>query len=398
MSATASDPTAAAPSRGRRSKAAGVLGILAVIAILLASVVAVVHSVVLSPDALTAAIVPVGQNPEVQTAVADKAAAKITTALGIEDKASKVLGDRLGPLVAPSISRQVEDRLASAIEGALASPAFAQRWEQIVHASATVTVNVLKGDSTAITTSDGVIYLNVLPAISQIFDELKAQGLIDASVQLPDLSNPSTPAETLIAQLAAAIGASLPPDFGQVPIAQTAALEQAQAYVSAFDSVTVLLDIVALALVAAAVWLAADRRAMLVRIGVGAAIAVAVVPPLLRFAEHAISTQVAAQDMAVVVGAFVDAVVEAVSWPLRAVAAVSLGVAIVGMLAGPHGVRAMVQRPVAALPLLLGALAFVVVWVAIGPDLALIVLALVTAWIDIWGRPLAAPAPAPAPA
>ena len=148
--------SAAAPARaGRqssrgRSVFTGILGVLAVLLILVSSVVGTVHAVVLSPATLTSVLVPVGGNPQVQTAVADKAAAKIVTGLDVEGRARKVLPGALGPLMAPSIARAAQDRVASAIENALASDAFARTWERTVNASATLAVNVLKGDSSAI--------------------------------------------------------------------------------------------------------------------------------------------------------------------------------------------------------------------------------------------------------
>jgi len=391
--------SAAAPARaGRqssrgRSVFTGILGVLAVLLILVSSVVGTVHAVVLSPATLTSVLVPVGGNPQVQTAVADKAAAKIVTGLDVEGRARKVLPGALGPLMAPSIARAAQDRVASAIENALASDAFARTWERTVNASATLAVNVLKGDSSAITTSDGVIYLNLLPAIAGTLDALKAQGLIDASVQLPDLSDPSTPAQQVIVRLGTALGVTLPPDFGQVAVAQTGALASAQGAVSAFDSATLILILAAVLLTIAAVLLAADRRAMVVRIGIGAALLVAVMPPLFRLGDHLISGSLASPGMGVVVGAFIDAIVDAASWPLRVVAAVCLAVALAAMLAGAV-TGAAASRVAAFLPMLFGAAAFLVVWVVVGPDAAILAMALVTAGAWITGRPLLVQAPA----
>ena len=369
------------------------MSVLAVLLILVSSVVGTVHAVVLSPATLTSVLVPVGGNPQVQTAVADKAAAKIVTGLDVEGRARKVLPGALGPLMAPSIARAAQDRVASAIENALASDAFARTWERTVNASATLAVNVLKGDSSAITTSDGVIYLNLLPAIAGTLDALKAQGLIDASVQLPDLSDPSTPAQQVIVRLGTALGVTLPPDFGQVAVAQTGALASAQGAVSAFDSATLILILAAVLLTIAAVLLAADRRAMVVRIGIGAALLVAVMPPLFRLGDHLISGSLASPGMGVVVGAFIDAIVDAASWPLRVVAAVCLAVALAAMLAGAV-TGAAASRVAAFLPMLFGAAAFLVVWVVVGPDAAILAMALVTAGAWITGRPLLVQAPA----
>ena len=380
------------PSRGR-SIAAGVVGVIAVLVILVASVVGTMHAVVLSPDTLTSVVAPVGANPQVQAVVADKAATKIVTGLDVEGRAQKIIPGPLGPLMAPSVARTVHDRLASAIEDAMASPAFAGAWDRTVRASATVAVNTLRGDSTAITTSDGVIYLNMLPAIAGTLDALKAQGLIDASITLPDLSDPSTPAQQVIARLGSALGVSLPPDFGQVALAQTGALATAQGAVAAFDAASLILILAAVLLTIVAVLLAADRRAMIIKIGIVAALLVAVVPPLLRLADHSISGSIASPGMSMVATAFIDAIVDAVSWPLRIVAAVCLAAALGGMLAGAV-TGAAASRTAAFLPMLIGAAAFVVVWIVVGPDAALLTFALVAAAAWLTGRQLLVQAPA----
>ena len=361
-----------------RSVATGVVGLVAVLAILIASFVGTLHAVVLSPDTLTSVLAPVGDNPQVQTVVANKAAATIVTQLDVEGRARNVLPGALGPLMAPTVARTVQDRLASAIVDAMSSTAFERSWERMVHASATVAINVLRGDSAA---------------LSGTLDALKAQGLISASVQLPDLSDPATPAQQAIASLGSALGISLPPDFGQIPIAQTAGLAKAQGAVALFDSAVLILILAAVLLTLAAVAMAADRRAMVIRIGIVAGLLLALMAPLLRLADHAISGSIAAPGMGVVTGAVMDAIVEPVSWPLRVVAAVCLAAALVAMLAGAV-TGAATSRRAAFLPMLFGAAAFLVVWVVVGPDAALLTLALVTAGAWITGRPLLVQAPA----
>jgi hypothetical protein len=385
-------PVTASQSRGR-SMAAGVVGLIAVLAILLASVVGTMHAVVLSPDTLTSVLAPVGANPQVQAVVANKAAAKIVTELDVEGRAQKVLPGPLGPLMAPTIAQTVQDRIASTIEDAMGTPAFANSWDRMVHAFAVVAVNVLRGDSAAITTSDGVVYLNMLPALAGTLDALKTQGLIDASVQLPDLSDPTTPAQQAIARLGSALGVSLPSDFGQVALAQTNGLATAQGAIAAFDTATLILIIAAILLTIIAVALAANRRAMVIKIGIAAALLVAVLPPLLRLADHSISSGLASPGTSIVAGAFIDAIVDAISWPLRVVAAVCLAAAFGGMLAGAV-TGAAANRPAAVLPMLIGAAAFLVVWVVVGPDAALLTLGLVAAGAWITGRQLLVQAPA----
>ena len=132
---------------------------------------------------------------------------------------------------------------------------------------------------------------------------------------------------------------------------------------------------------------------MVIKIGIGAALLVAVLPPLLTLAEQVISSGLASPGMSVVATAFIDAIVDAVSWPLRIVAAVCLAAALGGMLAGAV-TGAAASRTAAFLPMLIGAAAFVVVWIVVGPDAALLTFALVAAAAWLTGRQLLVQAPA----
>lgn len=380
------------PASRLRRVASGVLGILAVVAILAASLVMTLRVVVLSPDALTTAIVPVGANPQVQAALATRAASGVVDALDIEGRAARLIGGPLGRVLAPAIARTAEDRLADAIGRALASDAFASHWEDVARAAAAGTIAVLRGDSALVTTSGGAIYINVLPAITGTLDALQGQGLIDPSIRLPDLGDPSTPARQLVERLASALGVSLPPDFGQVAIVQTSALARAQDAVATLDAVSLLLVAVAATLAAIAVALAADRWAMAAGIGIGAAVAVAAMPPLLWIAEPALTTAIAVPGMAAAVGVFVGAVLDAVSGTLRGVAAACLGVSLAAMLSGVLGNG--VRGSVALVSIAIGAVAFAAGWSLVGPDAALLVLALVLA--GAWALDRRAPA-APIP-
>jgi hypothetical protein len=385
--------SAAAPSAGRsrgRSASASVLSVFAAVAILLASVAGIAHTVILSPDTLASVVSPIGASPQVRGAVADAAAAEVVSALDIEGRAKGLLGSPLGDVAGPAIARAVQARLSSAIEDELASPAFAARWRSAIDAASAAAVDVLKGDTNVVATRGGVVYLNVLPAIAGTLESLRGQGLLGASSQLPDLSDPATPALTMIAALSTALGLLLPPDFGQVAIVRTAALEQAQAAVGAIEATALMLVLAAVGLTTASVALALDRPGTVIRIGIAAALAVGVVPPLLRLAEGAASASLAAPGMAVVAAAFLDAIVDAVSWPLRAVSAACLAAALAAFLAavvGPEGVR----RRADAVALLIAA-GFAAGWAVAGPDAALLGTAIVVA--VLWSAWRRQPAPA----
>ena len=256
---------------------------------------------------------------------------------------------------------------------------------------------MLKGDSEVVTTSDGTVYLNLLPLVGDALTALQAQGIIDPSVQLPDLSDPAD-APGAIGRLAAAIGTKLPPTFGQVPLADTSALSGAQSAVAAFDVITLLLIVAAVVLTVATVWLAADRLRAVILVGLAAGLVLALLPPLLRASDRLLVSMLASSDAQVIANALVGAIVEAVSWPLRVIALACLAVALAGMTGGPgmRGFRAIADRPSIAAPLAIGAIAFVAVWIVLGPNAAVLALALVVALAYASGRPIVAVPPVPA--
>jgi len=363
----AAEATRAAKSRGRsRSVGAGILGFLAVLAIVLATQVGAIHFVVLSPDRLAAIATPIGANPQVQAVVASRAATEIVDALGVEARAEAALGSKLGPIMAPVIAQGVTDRLTTAFEKALTSEAVASRWDDIVRVATGSLIAVLRGDTQAVTTIDGTVYLNLLPFATDTLAALQRQGLIDASVQLPDLSN-AADEPGAIGRLATVLGTKLPPTFGQVPLADTNGLLKAQSAVAAFDDLAVALIVVALLLSVIAVLAARDRLRAIVLIGLVSGLIVAVIPPLLHQGDRILVGNLAASNAQVIATAFTDSVIDAISWPLRWVALGCLGVALIGLTVAPP--RFLVLG--------VGAAVFVVGWVVIGTGAALLGLAVV---------------------
>ena len=97
-------------------------------------------------------------------------------------------------------------------------------------------------------------------------------GLIPADVQLPDLTAPDAP-EVLAERLETTLGVTLPPGFGTIQLMPAQRLDAMRTIVSAFDVVVILLVALTLLLVTVALWLARDRRRMLIYLGVGTFIA-----------------------------------------------------------------------------------------------------------------------------
>jgi hypothetical protein len=117
---------------------------------------------------------------------------------------------------------------------------------------------LLRGDAPNAQLANGVLTIDLLGVISAALSQLQADGVIDASVQLPDWSGEESHQAT-IDVLNRQLTLTLPPDFGEIEITNVGWLEQLSSVVRAADVAVVLLAVLSALLVAAAVWLA-DRR------------------------------------------------------------------------------------------------------------------------------------------
>ncbi len=129
--------------------------------------------------------------------------------------------------------------------------------------------------------------------------------MIPGDVQLPDLTAPEAP-EALAQRLESALGVTLPPDFGTIQLMPADRLLAARSVVRIFDLVVILLVILTIALVALTLWLARDRRRMLIYLGIGTIIAFLVARLAIRTAEDAIVAGIADANIAGATRAMVD--------------------------------------------------------------------------------------------
>ena len=92
---------------------------------------------------------------------------------------------------------------------------------------------------------------------------------------LPTLTDPLDPAASR-AQIEQALGITLPPDFGVIPVVETQALERAQAAVWVFETSIIISALITLLLAVVAVAFALQRRKALLQIVVASGIALAI--------------------------------------------------------------------------------------------------------------------------
>ena len=138
----------------------------------------------------------------------------------------------------------------------------------------------------------------------------------------------------LAQRLQTALGVTLPPDFGTIQLVKADRLLAARSAVQAFDIIVVAMIILTIVLVALALWLARDRRRMVVYLGIGTLIAFLIARLAIDGIEGAPLSGIAQDDVAGAVRAVVDSTVEDLRSLTIIVVIVTGIVALVAYLAG----------------------------------------------------------------
>ena len=213
-------------------------------------------------------------------------------------------GRSRAPLIV-GIRDRIDDRLRVALQDPRLQSALVGTMS-FTHAQL---VRLLRGESDVVSIVDGYLTLDVFPVVGAALAELQSMGLIPADAQLPDLTSPDAP-EVLAQRLETALGVTLPPDFGTIRLMPAERLATARTVVRVFDLVVILLVILSAILVALALWLAADRRRMLIYLGIGTIVAFLLARLAIRGAENVIVGGIADGGVAGATRSIVDATLE----------------------------------------------------------------------------------------
>ena len=255
---------------GRRRVLSGFVLFLACLTILVTTVAVWTHQVALNTDRFTSLVSNAVTEPAVTDPIATRITDQVVDALDIQGRLEARLPDAIKPL-AGSLEAAVAERIDARLKLALRDPRLQNALLQTVSFSHAQLVRLLRGETSNLSIVDGYLTLDVFPVVGAALTELQSMGLIPANVQLPDLSAPDAP-DVLAQRLDSALGVTLPPDFGTIRLMPVARLAAAQNVVRIFDLVVIVLIVLSALLVALALWLAADRRRMLIYLGIGVVI------------------------------------------------------------------------------------------------------------------------------
>jgi hypothetical protein len=202
----------------------------------------------------------------------------------------QALPDR-GQLLAVPLANAVTNFVRDRAQQFVATDQFKAVWEAAVRVAHQNAVRVLKDETPFISTSNGQVTFNLLPAISDVLQQLSSSSpqIFGRQVTIPQITIDEVPASA-IARLEQTFGIQLRDGFGQFTVYDNGKLHTVQQSVRWFDAIVVWLIPFAIVLAGVALWLSYRRRRTLLQLAVGVALGMV----LIRRVGFRLQDQVAA--------------------------------------------------------------------------------------------------------
>ena len=375
-----------APGQGRRSRRRGVLAgislVLACLAILVATVAVWSHQVAFNTDRFTALASDAVDDPEVIDPLAARISSQVVEALDVQSRLQNVLPDRVTAIAGP-VTLALQDGLTRRLETLLAQPRMQQALTRTLAFAHERVMNLLRDQAPAVTDSNGQVVIEVYPAVLVALQELQTAEIIGPDVQLPDPATTEPPG-VIRGVLESRLGVTLPADFGTIPIMSVEQLQTGQTVVKAFDIVVIVLIVLAVALSALAIWLADRRPRMVVFLAIGTVVAFLLARLFTNAATDALTTSIAAEGLRGAVRSILNATLaDFRGWAFL----ILIGLVIVAVAAWFWSRPATARR--VSLPefrtergierIGFALIALVVLWVAVGLEVAILAAVLIVA-------------------
>jgi hypothetical protein len=316
----------AAPPRRRTPGRSALAVILLTIACLLAplSVASVWASTVLSDtDRYVETVAPIADDPGVQAAIADEVTTAIMTQLdvdGLTRDALAVIADQENvpprvadalPTLAVPLTSGIESFTRTQALALLASPQFAEVWAEVNRVAHDQVVTLLEGNEGGAVSAQGdTITLNLGPVIEAVKERLVAAGF--------------------------GLAENIPTIDRSFVLVESEGISRAQNFYQLLNALGVWLPFIAVALFAAGVYAARDRRRALLRGALGVTVAMVVLGVgLLLVRTLYVETTPAGLLTAESAGNVFDMLVRFLRTGMRAAAVLGLLVAVAAFLTGP---------------------------------------------------------------
>jgi hypothetical protein len=240
-------------------------------------VVAWTHYVVLTNRGFEKTVVPIGTDPAVTSAIAATLTNQIFTSLNAQQTVENALPPKADFLAGP-ITDGAKGYVQDAVNKALQSSQFQTLWKQAVDFAHAQLLSILKGNSSAVTTTNGQVVLNVVPILNAALQNMEGfiSGVTGRTVNLPSITSNEIPASACD-QIGAALNRPVPSTCGQIPLFPADKLTQARHLVRVFNGVLVLLFVLTAGVAALALWLSRRRRRTLLQLSVAGLLGLVVI-------------------------------------------------------------------------------------------------------------------------
>ncbi|MBK1786980.1 hypothetical protein [Prauserella cavernicola] len=302
-----------------RAIGAAVLGVLGCLLTLVSLLSVWVNNQVSDTDRFVATMSPVIREQSVRAAITDRLTAAVFTHLDVSaltDRAVTALAQRGVPPEAIGPLRGLSGPLESSVHGfvherigaVVASPTVAELWDRAIRTGHGQLNAVLSGDNPNVVVSNGEVRLDLAPFVAEVKQQLVAEGFTVAD-RIPDL-HPT------------------------ITVANARTLERGRTVYSVLDQAAAWLPWVTAVVLAAAVYLARDRRRALVHIGLGIATAMLVLAGALLVVRGIVVGAVPDRSVTAV-GDVYDTVVRFLRGGLRTLFAVGVVLALGAFVTGP---------------------------------------------------------------
>ncbi len=371
-----------------RSILAALCWLLACLAILVSGITLWAHQTVLTSAGWGGVVAGVIADPEVVDATSERVVARVSDALGVQDRVAQLLpGDmsRLAGVITGAVEQRVADGVAQVASTEQFQDIFVTANEKAHEAAMKV---IRGGDNPAISSEEGTISLDVFPMIGAALTGLQEAGVIPESVTIPDMTDYQPNADR-VAAIEQVIGRDLPEDLGTITLVQSDGLATVQSAVRAFDVITIAAIVLALVFIALALVLSARRLRMIVWLALGGAVALLGGRFVTRVIAEDVTGALRSGDDLVAVRSTVDSTVDSMLWFTFALIVVALAVAVIALLVEHRAeVSAVVAEPASFRDWLrsrsrviayvgIGLVAFFVLWTVGGPDISMAAAAIV---------------------
>jgi hypothetical protein len=219
-----------------------VLGTIAVLAFVLTSFSLWLHQTVLDTNKFVGIVTQSTADPVVIDNVSNRLSVQVVDRLELQTRLENLLPDALDRLAVP-LTDAVRDRLAEGATNLLTSEDFQDGWHTVLTTVHGNLVAFLRGETENLTIADGTLTIDLLGIAGKLIEQLQADGVIPSDISLPDF-NVIDNREAIIAELSTRLQAQIPPDFGQVQIANVNGLQTASIIVQQADTAVLALAVV----------------------------------------------------------------------------------------------------------------------------------------------------------